>query len=111
MRRDHPSEPLRFIGMTPKKKIATDEEEMDQVAEELAEATDETPTDVTAPELDARTRELTEWDEPPTAHGKAAPKVLPDDDDDTVASQLVYEGTDEAERERRIAAADPDSEE
>ncbi len=81
-------------------------------AEEIADAADETPTDVTPPELDARTEQLTEWDDVPASHGTAAPKVTPDDDDDenTVAAKLVYEGTDEAERDRRLAAEDPDFE-
>lgn len=94
-----------------RKKLSINEEDEQESAEELAEATDETPTNVTAPELDEKTEELTEWDDAPESHGTAAPKVVPEDnDDDTIASKLVYEGTDEAERERRIAAADPDYE-
>ena len=87
-----------------------DEPETD--AEEIADATDETPTDVTPPEVDARTEDITEWDDAPASHGTAAPKVQPDEEDDetTIASKLVYEGTDEAERDRRMAAADPDFE-
>ena len=77
--------------------------------EEIQTSSDETPTDVTAPELNAETKELTAWDEPVGASGKAAPKVLPEDEA-SIAERLVYEGTDEAERERRIAAADPDFE-
>jgi hypothetical protein len=90
-----------------------EDEEREEIAEETIEASDETPTEMTSPEVDARTRELTEWDDVPAAHGAAAPKVAPggeDEDEDTIASRLVYEGTDEAERERRIAAADPDFE-
>jgi len=86
------------------------DEDAEGIAEELEAATDETPTDVTAPELSAKTKDLTEWDDVPSSHGTAAPKVNPEDDDDTIASQLVYEGTDEADREQRIAAADPDFE-
>jgi len=77
--------------------------------EELEVAADETPTDVTAPELSSETKELVEWDQPPEATGHAAPKVLPDDET-SIAEQLVEEGTDEADRDRRIAAADPDFE-
>jgi hypothetical protein len=91
------------------KKLPLDEEEVQEAAEEIADAADETPTDVTAPELGPKTEELTEWDDAPAAHGTAAPKVG-EDDEDTIAAKLVYEGTDEAERERRIAAADPDFE-
>jgi len=80
-------------------------------AEELDEAaSDESPTDLTAPELNDQTKDLTEWDEPPSSHGTAAPKIIEGDDDDSAAAKLVYEGTDEADRERRIAAADPDFE-
>jgi hypothetical protein len=91
-------------------------EEIQENAEEIADATDETPTDVTAPELNEDTKNLTEWDDAPASHGSAAPKIGPgandedEDDEDTLASKLVYEGTDEAERERRMAAADPDFE-
>lgn len=95
-----------------RKKLSINEEDEQESAEELADAAaDESPTDVTAPELNAKTEELTEWDDAPESHGTAAPKVVPEEnDDDTIASKLVYEGTDEAERERRIAAADPDFE-
>ena len=98
------------VGM--KRKKQSSDEDLEQTAEEIAEAADETPTDVTPPEVDAQTEEITEWDDAPAAHGKAAPKVLPgnEDDEDTIAAKLVYEGTDEADRERRIAAADPDFE-
>jgi len=96
-----------------KRKPQSPDEDLEQNAEEIADAAaDESPTDVTPPEVDARTEEITEWDDAPAAHGKAAPKVMPsdDDDEDTIAAKLVYEGTDEADRERRIAAADPDFE-
>jgi len=77
--------------------------------EEIQSASDETPTDVTAPELNEQTKDLTAWDEPPAASGTVAPKVRPDDDV-SIAEQLVYEGTDEADRDLRLAAADPDFE-
>jgi len=95
------------------KKIVPHESEDDEInAEEIADAADETPTEMTAPELEAGTEELTEWDDAPSAHGTAAPKVTPDDEDDedTISAKLVYEGTDEADRERRLAAEDPDFE-
>ncbi len=86
-----------------------DDEEYEEIAEEISAAADETPTDVIAPELDAQTKDLTEWDDAPGAHGVAAPKISMDDDE-SVAAKLVYEGEDEADREQRIAAADPDFE-
>jgi hypothetical protein len=48
--------------------------------EEIEAALDETPTDITAPALSPTTKDLIEWDEPPTASGAAAPKVLPEDE-------------------------------
>jgi hypothetical protein len=77
--------------------------------DEIQSASDDTPTDITAPELDAQTEKLTAWDEPSAASGTAAPKVLPEDEV-SATEQLVYGGTDEADRERRMAAADPDFE-
>lgn len=93
--------------MNPKAPLPNDDEEVSP--EEIAAASDETPTDTTAPELDSRTKELTEWDTPPDAAGGAAPKVQPEDEV-SIAEQLVYEGTDEADRTSRQAAADPDFE-
>jgi hypothetical protein len=83
------------------------EDEVDP--EEIQAAADETPTDTTPPELDEQTKALTEWDEPAGSTGTSAPKVLPEDEGSAL-EQLVYEGVDEAERERRMAAADPDFE-
>ncbi len=77
--------------------------------EEMNDATDETPTDMTAPEVNPETKELVEWDEAPEVTGHAVSKVLPEDET-SAAEQLVFEGTDEAERDRRMAAADPDFE-
>jgi hypothetical protein len=99
--------------MKPKMKTAIPADEVEEAnAEEIADAAEESLTEVTAPELDERTKKLTEWDDAPEAHGSAVPKVLPDeeDDEDTVATKLVYEGTDEADRDRRLAAEDPDFE-
>jgi hypothetical protein len=98
--------------MSANKPTRDEDEDEGLTAEEIADIADETPTDVTAPELDDRTKELTEWNDAPADHGSAAPKVSPadEDDEDTVAAKLVYEGTDEADRERRLAAADPDFE-
>lgn len=93
--------------MNPPTPQPNEEDEVDP--EEIFAAGDETPTDVTAPELNAQTKDLTAWDEPPGASGSAAPKVLPEDEV-IIAEQLVYEGADEADRERRMAAADPDFE-
>ena len=87
-----------------------DDDNDEIVPEEIAAASDETPIeDLTAPELNAETEGLVEWDTPPEATGHATPKVALEDET-SAAEQLVEEGTDEAERDRRIAAADPDFE-
>jgi hypothetical protein len=93
--------------MSPQSPKPNDDEDISP--EELDVAADETPTDVTAPELSPETKELVEWDEAPETSGHAVPNVIPDDET-SIAEQLVYEGTDEADRDRRIAAADPDYE-
>jgi len=98
---------MRSKVMKPQPAMPNDDDDISP--EELEVAADETPTDVTAPELSSETKELVEWDQPPEATGHAAPKVLPDDET-SIAEQLVEEGTDEADRDRRIAAADPDFE-
>ena len=43
------------------------------------------------------------------AAGEAVPKVLPEDEN-AVAEELVEEGVEEADRDQRIASADPDFE-
>jgi len=97
--------------MSSKKPSRPEDDEQAQTAEEIADAADETPTDVTAPETNAGTKELTAWDDVPASHGSAVPPVTNDDDDeDSIAAKLVYEGTDEADREQRLASADPDYE-
>ncbi len=93
--------------MKPQKPLPNEDDDFSP--EEIAAASDETPTAIAAPELDAQTKQLTEWDVAPEASGHAAPKVEPEDEA-AVDEQLVYEGTDEADRERRLASADPDYE-
>ena len=93
--------------MNPNAPQPNDDEEIDP--EEIQAASDETPTKAMPPEVDPLTEELTKWDEPPNATGTEAPKVLPEDEA-SIAEQLVLEGSDEADREQRMAAADPDFE-
>lgn len=62
-----------------------------------------------APEVDEQTAELTSWDESPETAGSAAHKVLPEDEVPP-GEQLVEEGVEQADRDQRIAAADPDFE-
>jgi hypothetical protein len=94
----------RNKGMKP---LPNDDPEVDPA--EIEAASDETPTSVGAPELNAVTKDLTAWDEPPADRGTAATKVLPEDEI-SAAEQFVAEGMDEADRDQRIAAADPDFE-
>jgi hypothetical protein len=72
---------------------------------ELIEASDERETVETAPEVPAGLEGAMEWDTPVGSEGLAAPKAGPDDEE-SVGTQLVMEGLDEAEREQRIAAAE-----
>jgi hypothetical protein len=65
--------------------------------------------DELAPEVDQRTIELTAWDEPPGSTGTSAPKTQMEDEVPP-GEQLVEEGIDEADREQRLAASDPDFE-
>lgn len=103
----HANAAARSMVMNPHPPEPDEDDEIDP--EEIQAAADETPTDVTPPELSEQTKELTAWDEPPAASGTAAPRVLPEDEV-SIAERLVFEGTDEADRERRMAAADPDFE-
>jgi hypothetical protein len=92
--------------MTSSKSIPNDDESDPHALEDAA---DETPTKTTAPELSEQTKELVAWDEPPDAAGHEAPTVKPEDETSAV-QELVEEGIDEADRDQRIAAADPDFE-
>ena len=77
--------------------------------EVLADAAQNLRTEAVPPELDPATAELTEWDTAPSSSGRVAPKVLPEDEV-PATEKLVGEGIDEADRELRIAAVDPDFE-
>jgi hypothetical protein len=84
-----------------------DDDEFDP--EEIEEASEERITPSNAPEVDSKTENLTEWDQPATDPSGAVPKV-PLEDEAPAAEELVEEGMDEADREQRIAAVDPDFE-
>jgi hypothetical protein len=93
--------------MTPQP--AEPDEDPDIDPEEIVEAVQDEPADLIAPEVNPATAELTEWDAPPSSSGRAAPKVLPEDEV-PAAEALIGEGLEEANRDQRIAAADPDFE-
>lgn len=76
---------------------------------EIEDAEYASPDDSRAPEVDPRTVELTQWDQAPASTGTAAPKTGMEDEIPP-GEQLVEEGLDEADREQRLAASDPDYE-
>ena len=90
--------------MKTRRKLA-DADEVDP--QTIEDAVNEAPASDIPPEVDEKTAELTSWDETPAVPG--APTIEPEDEV-TVAELLVEEGMEEADRDRRIAAADPDFE-
>jgi hypothetical protein len=75
----------------------------------LEDVIDEAPIESDVPEVSEQTKKLIAWDEPPDAAGHEVPPVEPEDET-SVVEELVEQGMDEADRDRRIAAADPDLE-
>ena len=91
------------MGMSTNSSHPADDDFIDpQAVESAAEFAPNEETEGTA-------TELTAWDEPTGITGRGAPKVLPEDEI-PAAEQLVAEGIDEADREQRLAAEDPDFE-
>jgi hypothetical protein len=76
---------------------------------ELEAAIDETIGRKPAPELPIASEDITEWDQSPGQAGMPVKKV-PLEDETSTGQQLVEEGLEEADRDQRIAAADPDFE-
>ncbi len=89
------------------KPLPNDDTDVDPA--ELEAVEDETRGEAIAPELTAQNAKLTEWDEPADATGGEVAKVKPDDEV-PAAVQFVEEGLDAADRDQRLAAADPDFE-
>jgi hypothetical protein len=93
--------------MNPKPVEPNDDEDFD--AEEIEAAVEEeNATPEIAPEVDAKTENLTEWDQPAETSG-SVPKT-PMEDEAALDEELTEEGIDEADRDQRIASADPDFE-
>ena len=92
---------------TPDKRPLNDDPELDP--REIEEAEYAAPGEDHPPEVDGQTIALTQWDEAPSSSGTTAPKVHLDDEIPP-GEQLVEEGVNEADREQRLAAADPDFE-
>jgi hypothetical protein len=82
--------------------------DVDLANEEAVLASEELKTPELPPEVVPGTEELVAWDEHPNVDGSAAPKVTPEDENNV--EDLVLGGVDEADREQRIAATDPDYE-
>jgi hypothetical protein len=86
--------------------ITPENSDPDRDPSEMVDASEDVSSGDTAPEVVPGVEELTEWDTPMGATGVSAPRVLPTDD--FQAEALVQDGIEEADREQRIAAADPD---
>jgi hypothetical protein len=59
---------------------------------------------VVPPETSLELEGMTDWDEAPVATGERTAKWIPDNEE-RLAEELVEEGLDEADHERRLAAA------
>ncbi len=81
-----------------------DPAEVDAAAQEMTD-----PGVDPAPEITPQTENLTRWDEAPGSKGRIAPKVRPEDES-AVGQELVQDGVESADRDQRLAAADPDYE-
>ena len=92
--------------MNPKPVEPNNDDDFD--AEEIEAAVEESVTPENAPEVDSKTENLTVWDEPAAASA-SAPRT-PLEDEAALPEELTEEGIDEADRDQRIASADPDYE-
>jgi hypothetical protein len=81
-----------------------DPAEIQEAAEEITD-----PGIEPAPEVNPQTENLTKWDEAPGSTGHKAPTVRPEDEN-AVGEELVDDGVESADRDQRLAAADPDYE-
>ena len=87
--------------------ITNENEEPDRDPTEMVEASEDMSSGDTPPEIVPGIENLTEWDTPVGSAGESAPRVMPEDDVPP-GEILVQDGIEEADREQRIAAADPD---
>jgi len=99
--------PCEVIDMNPKPVESNDDDEFDQ--EEIEAVSEDRVTPDHAPEVDSKTENLTEWDQPASEADGNTPKT-PFEDEATIDEELTEEGIDEADREQRLASADPDFE-
>jgi hypothetical protein len=82
-----------------------DPEEVQAAAEEVTDLGVEPP-----PEQVPGTENVTTWDEAPASSGHATPKYPIDEEENQVGEELVQGGVESADRDQRLAAADPDYE-
>ena len=75
--------------------------------EEILEAAEKIDGESLAPEVSARTAEITVWNESPEEVGWRV-QERPMDSQVTISEQLVSEGNEEADREQRLAAGESD---
>ena len=75
--------------------------------EQILEAADKIDGESLAPEVSARTAEITVWNESPEEVGWRV-QERPMDSQVTISEQLVSEGNEEADREQRMAAGESD---
>lgn len=95
--------------MTPKRTTPPLDNEPEVDIAELETASERNESIPDAPELAPGTAGLTEWDTPPTAAGSNVPDASAEDEA-SIGQQLAEQGVDEADRDQRIAAVDPDFE-
>ena len=81
----------------------TAEKDVNALNERILEAADKIDGENLAPEVSARTAEITVWDESPEDVGWRV-QERPVDNQVTISEQLVSEGNEEADREQRMAA-------
>jgi hypothetical protein len=87
-------------------------DEMDFDPEEVATAASEI-TDLGVeppPETVPGTENVTTWDEAPDSSGHVTPKYSLDKEENQIGQDLVEGGVESADRDQRLAAADPDYE-
>ncbi len=74
-------------------------------AADLIRARDEINSPVTpdAPEVDATTARLQEWDESPESSGHMVPRIPPEDEV-SATELLIEEGLEEADHDQRLSA-------
>jgi hypothetical protein len=75
--------------------------------ERILEAADKIDGESLAPEVSARTAEITVWNESPEEVGWRV-QERPIDSQVTISEQLVSEGNEEADREQRMASGASD---